>query len=84
VYGRADPQTYLFTTETGEQHQIYRIGNVFMFGRVYVLDAQNANLLKANGNHRHLCPEMEKLENTLIRPNLIIFRHTNQHRRVIR
>jgi hypothetical protein len=79
VYGSVDPNplTCHFITETGEKHQIYRIGDVYMFGRVYVLDAQNARLINTNENHRRLCfqSEMERLEDPrIIGPNEHQFR----------
>jgi hypothetical protein len=58
IYGSVDPQKCLFITENGEEHQIYRHGNVFIFGRVYLLDAKNAKMLK-NAN----CQDVEIVEN---------------------
>jgi hypothetical protein len=75
VYGHVDPNplTCMFITETGEKHKIYRIGDVYMFGRVYVLDTQNTGLINGNREHRELCSQstMERLEDPhSIGPNL--------------
>jgi hypothetical protein len=69
VYGHVDPANCLFVTETGEKHQIYRIGNEFMFGRVYLLDEKNAKTL-----HGHNCEGMSILQNpTHIQDQQIVF-----------
>jgi hypothetical protein len=58
VYGHVDPSKCLFVTQTGEKHQIYRIHNFYMFGRVYLLDEQNAKMME-----NKKCQEIVKLEN---------------------
>jgi hypothetical protein len=60
IYGTINYKKCRFTSETGEKHQIYKLGNIFMFGRVFLLEAKIAQKLHGNGN----CPDMEKLETT--------------------
>jgi hypothetical protein len=59
IYGHVDPQKCVFISETREQHQIYKFGNFFIFGRVYLLDKQNTKML---GNPNNW-PRMKILEN---------------------
>jgi hypothetical protein len=41
IYGHVDPHKCLFISQTGQKHKIFIIDNIFMFGRVYLLDAHN-------------------------------------------
>jgi hypothetical protein len=76
MYGYINPQKCLFINESGEEHQIYRFGEFFLFGRVYLLDEQNRQILAIHNEH---CPEVEVLEDLHFYNDRIEFK---QHVRV--
>jgi hypothetical protein len=68
-----NPQRCLFISEAGEEHQIYKFGQSFMFGRVFLLDEHNAKILNVHNN----CPEVNVLDHLQFHEERIEFKQVH-------